>query len=351
MVFEQVLKHHCVADMNVTVYDGMELVERVTVEPATGDGVRGVLTDGRSRWDVSADAFVDAAELPSRAAGGHTRRGRGRRRRPAPPCAEAAGTRARAADLRLRALVAARKTMYSPPNVPSVTPGGSLGSEGESSMRKRRAGKNSGGGLLGLALVAAACGGDDGGGGTTSGTVDEGVKAGVNQALAGRRRQHDGAGRPSPRRWRSGRRSGPRSGPPSSSGSRTTSWGMSADGKTVTGPEGFTIDLTKCPAGWSDTEGLTDTEIKIGHDTALSGTLADYGNIARAMEVLFDYYSAKGAFKDSTGKTRNVNFICKDDGYDPARTIPLVDELIDSEKVFAMWTAGLAHHAARPTTS
>ena len=31
-------------------------------------------------------------------------------------------------------------------------------------------------------------------------------------------------------------------------------WGKSADGKTVTGPEGFTIDLSKCPAGWSETE-------------------------------------------------------------------------------------------------
>ena len=29
VVFEEVLKHHCVADMNVTVYDGIELVERV----------------------------------------------------------------------------------------------------------------------------------------------------------------------------------------------------------------------------------------------------------------------------------------------------------------------------------
>ena len=45
-------------------------------------------------------------------------------------------------------------------------------------------------------------------------------------------------------------------------------------------------------------------------------------------------------FKDSTGKTRKINLIVKDDGYDPARTIPLVDELIDSEKVFAMWTLG-----------
>jgi hypothetical protein len=59
--FEEVLKHHCVADMNTTVYDGMELVDADT----EGGGVRGVLTDGRSRWDVRADAFVDTSALPS----------------------------------------------------------------------------------------------------------------------------------------------------------------------------------------------------------------------------------------------------------------------------------------------
>ena len=52
------------------------------------------------------------------------------------------------------------------------------------------------------------------------------------------------------------------------------------------------------------------------------------------------YYADKGAFADSKGKTRKVTYIQKDDGYDPARTIPLVDELIDSEKVFAMITLG-----------
>ena len=60
--FEEVLKHHCVADMNTTVYDGLELVE---AEPTDGGGVRGVLTDGRSRWPVTADAYVDAATLPT----------------------------------------------------------------------------------------------------------------------------------------------------------------------------------------------------------------------------------------------------------------------------------------------
>jgi len=117
-------------------------------------------------------------------------------------------------------------------------------------------------------------------------------------------------------------------------------FGKSADGKTVTGPGGFSMDLTKCAAGWSDTEGLTDTTIKIGQTISLSGTLAEYGNIAKSAQVFFDYYSAKGAFKDSTGKTRSVQYIVKDDAYDASKTIPLVDELIDSEKVFDMWTLG-----------
>ncbi len=60
--FEEVVKHHCVADMNTTVYDGLQLEE---AEPTEGGGVRGVLTDGRSRWPITADAFVDAASLPT----------------------------------------------------------------------------------------------------------------------------------------------------------------------------------------------------------------------------------------------------------------------------------------------
>jgi hypothetical protein len=58
--FEEVVKHHCVADLNVTVYDAVTVVERV----AESDGLRGVLTDGTSRWALQADRFVDADALP-----------------------------------------------------------------------------------------------------------------------------------------------------------------------------------------------------------------------------------------------------------------------------------------------
>jgi ABC-type branched-subunit amino acid transport system substrate-binding protein len=117
-------------------------------------------------------------------------------------------------------------------------------------------------------------------------------------------------------------------------------WGLSADGKTITGPEGFTIDVTKCASGWSNTEGLSDTEIKIGQAIAQSGTLASYGQIGKGIQNRFDIINKAGGIKDSTGKSRQLNYIAKDDGYDAARTIPLVDELIDSEKVFLVWTLG-----------
>jgi branched-chain amino acid transport system substrate-binding protein len=117
-------------------------------------------------------------------------------------------------------------------------------------------------------------------------------------------------------------------------------WGVSADGKTLSGPEGFTVDLSKCPSGWSATEGLTDTEIKIGQTLAQSGTLAYAANYGKGQEAIMSYYSDKGAFKDSTGKTRKTKYLQKDDGYDAAKTVPLVDEFLDSEKVFGLVTLG-----------
>jgi hypothetical protein len=39
----------------------MTIVDRHLVGP----GVTGVLTDGKSRWDVRADVFVDANQLPA----------------------------------------------------------------------------------------------------------------------------------------------------------------------------------------------------------------------------------------------------------------------------------------------
>ncbi|MPY92589.1 MAG: ABC transporter substrate-binding protein [Acidimicrobiia bacterium] len=119
-------------------------------------------------------------------------------------------------------------------------------------------------------------------------------------------------------------------------------WGTSADDSTLTGPEGLTVDLTACPSGWSGTEGLTDTGIKIGQTIGLSGIYA-YPTILDGQRTVFDHYSSEGAFEDSTGKTRTIELITRDDVTDPGRTPALIDELIDSEKVFATITAASAN--------
>ena len=85
---------------------------------------------------------------------------------------------------------------------------------------------------------------------------------------------------------------------------------------------------------------MSDTTIKIGQAIPLSGTYADYGNLAKGIEFLFQYHGDQGLFKDVNGKTRKVQYIAKDDGYDAARTIPIIDEFLDSDKTFAVWTLG-----------
>jgi branched-chain amino acid transport system substrate-binding protein len=119
-------------------------------------------------------------------------------------------------------------------------------------------------------------------------------------------------------------------------------WGPSADGKTLTGPDGFSLDLSKCPSGWSDTEGVSDTKIKIGHTMGLSGIYAN-PTTAAGIGTMVDYYGSKGAYKDSTGKSRTVDYLTKDDAADPARTPALTDELLDSEKIFAHVTSASAN--------
>ncbi|MEZ5263913.1 MAG: ABC transporter substrate-binding protein [Acidimicrobiales bacterium] len=208
--------------------------------------------------------------------------------------------------------------------------------------------------VAGLGLLAAACGGDDGGGSSeeaaTAATVDQGVQKGVQDALSGSSTtaaegdDDDAAAAAEPKAhpttledwealWEEERAAVVEK-------IKDGGYGIAADGKSALISDGYTIDLSACASGWSDTEGLSDTEIKIGHTTAQSGTLAIYGQIATAMGLYFADVNKAGGITDSEGKTRTINLIVKDDGYDPARTIPLVDELIDAEKVFAMWTLG-----------
>ncbi len=71
-------------------------------------------------------------------------------------------------------------------------------------------------------------------------------------------------------------------------------WGWDKAGNKVTGPGGFSVDLSTCPAGWDPYEGLVDGKIKLGQNMVFSGALADYGNIGVAQKVYFDYVNSQG---------------------------------------------------------
>jgi len=117
-------------------------------------------------------------------------------------------------------------------------------------------------------------------------------------------------------------------------------WGWDQEANKVTGPGGFEVDLSKCAAGWDPYGGLGEGKITIGQTIAQSGIAADYGNIGIGQNVLYEYENAKGGITDSEGKTYTIVTDQRDDAYDPAKTVPLVDELLDSEGVFTLQTLG-----------
>ena len=111
-------------------------------------------------------------------------------------------------------------------------------------------------------------------------------------------------------------------------------WGINDD-NVLKGPGGFRIDLNDCPGDWSDTHGITDSEIRIGHTTVQSGNLAAYGNLAVGWDSLNRYVNENGGIGG-----KSINLIIKDDGYVSAQTIEFVDELIESANVFSILTLG-----------
>ena len=110
--------------------------------------------------------------------------------------------------------------------------------------------------------------------------------------------------------------------------------GVDADG-ILHGPAGFTIDMNDCPGDWSDTTGVTDSEIRLGHTTAQSGNLAAYGNIAVGWQSYINYVNDNGGIGG-----RDIILLVKDDGYVAAQTIEFIDELIEAENVFSVVTLG-----------
>ncbi len=100
---------------------------------------------------------------------------------------------------------------------------------------------------------------------------------------------------------------------------KTGGYGIAQDGRSALISTGYTIDLTKCGAGWSNTEGLTDSEIRFGHTSTLTGNQPEFAKITTGWQAYLAGMNETG-ITDSTGKTRRFNMTSRTMG--TARPVP-----------------------------
>jgi len=99
----------------------------------------------------------------------------------------------------------------------------------------------------------------------------------------------------------------------------------------------FLVALAACGGGTNNTSqtdvGITSDSILLGNTIAQSGAAAAYGTIANAELAYFNYVNGQGGVNG-----RKIKFKILDDGYNPAQTVPLTKQLVEKDKVFAMFS-------------
>jgi branched-chain amino acid transport system substrate-binding protein len=89
-------------------------------------------------------------------------------------------------------------------------------------------------------------------------------------------------------------------------------------------------------------DGASDTEIKIGHSIPYSGPASAYGTIGKAIDAYFKKINEEGGLNG-----RKIKFISQDDGYSPPKTVEVIRQLVEQEKVlFVFNTLGTPPNTA-----
>jgi branched-chain amino acid transport system substrate-binding protein len=89
-------------------------------------------------------------------------------------------------------------------------------------------------------------------------------------------------------------------------------------------------------------DGASDTEIKIGHICPYSGPASAYGVNGKAIVAYFEMINEKGGING-----RKIKVISLDDGYSPPKTVELMRQLVEQDKVLCTHnTLGTATNTA-----
>ncbi|HEY8644799.1 MAG TPA: ABC transporter substrate-binding protein [Gaiellaceae bacterium] len=79
--------------------------------------------------------------------------------------------------------------------------------------------------------------------------------------------------------------------------------------------------------------GVTATTITIGGTVPITGPAALFGSVGRGADAYFKYVNAHGGVNG-----RKIKYLYRDDAYDPSKTVALTRELVENDKVFAIFS-------------
>ncbi len=94
-----------------------------------------------------------------------------------------------------------------------------------------------------------------------------------------------------------------------------------------------TAALAGTTAGAAD-PGVTPTSILLGGTSPLSGPASAYASVARGADAYFKYVDAKGGV---LGRTITYKYV--DDAYNPAQSVQVTRQLVEQDKVFAVYNS------------
>src|SRR5215218_4998030 len=86
--------------------------------------------------------------------------------------------------------------------------------------------------------------------------------------------------------------------------------------------------------------GITNDSILIGATVPLSGDEIAYSAIARGSDAYFEYVNDRGGVRG-----RKIRFRYVDDAYNPAETVRKTRQLVEDDKVFAIFNSVGTEHA------
>jgi branched-chain amino acid transport system substrate-binding protein len=94
-------------------------------------------------------------------------------------------------------------------------------------------------------------------------------------------------------------------------------------------------------AGAAD-PGVTSTSVLLGGTSPLTGPASAYASVARGAEAYFKYQDARGG-----AAGRQISYKYVDDAYNPVQTVQATRQLVEQDKVFAIFNSlGTEHNLA-----